>query len=185
MEKDLPNPLPEIIFSSSDSKLSKQISQLEAQGKLRRLARRVYTSNFDESDKDIVWRNLFWILAKLYPGALLSHRTALEFKPTSAGHVFMTYTYTKKLHLPGIVLRVMEGNPPLDGDNRFSGELFVSQDARAFLENLQESRQRGPESKTVALPILEDYSYSGRRWTQCAARSSQADCPRARYAKRI
>ncbi len=156
MENIFPHPLPEIVFASSDTKVSKQITVLEQSGKLRKISPRIYTSNLEETDEAIVLRNLFPILGKLYPGALLSHRTALEFKPTAAGHVFITYTYTKKVQLPGIVLRVMEGAQALEGDNPISGDLYVSQEARAFLENLQESRQRGPESKTVALPVLED-----------------------------
>lgn len=49
----------------------------------------------------------------------------------------------------------MEGNGPIEGDNLFSGELYVSQQERAFLENLQVSRQLGPESKTLTLPEIE------------------------------
>ncbi len=49
----------------------------------------------------------------------------------------------------------LEGNEPIEGDNLFSGELFVSQQERAFLENLQVSRQPGPESKTLTLPEIK------------------------------
>jgi len=87
---------------------------------------------------------------------MLSHRSALEFQPTSAGHIFLTYTYTKKINLPGITLRFMEGHGPIEGDNPFSGELYASQMERALLENLQVSRQPGPESKTLTLPEIED-----------------------------
>ena len=156
MENILPLHLQEVVFSSSDSKLSKQISKLEKGGKLRKIAPRIYTPNFTDSPETIVRRNLFAILGKLYPGCLLSHRSALEFKPTSAGHIFLTYTYTKKIGLPGITLRFMEGHGPIEGDNPFSGELYASQMERALLENMQVSRQSGPESKTITLPELED-----------------------------
>ncbi|HPF01457.1 MAG TPA: Fic family protein [Bacteroidales bacterium] len=156
MENILPIHLQEVIFSSSDSQLSKQISGLEKAGKLRNIAPRIYTPNFTDSPEKIIRRNLFTILGKLYPGALLSHRSALEFQPTSAGHIFLTYTYTKKIKLPGITLRFMEGPAPMDGDNRLSGELYASQTERALLENLQISRQVGPESKTLTLPEIEE-----------------------------
>ncbi|MGD9494618.1 MAG: hypothetical protein AB7V36_14845, partial [Bacteroidales bacterium] len=65
-------------------------------------------------------------------------------------------TYTKKIKLPGITLRFMEGPAPMDGDNRLSGELYASQTERALLENLQISRQVGPESKTLTLPEIEE-----------------------------
>lgn len=156
MESILPLHLQEVIFSSSDSQVSKQISKLAKAEKLRKIAPRIYTPNFTDSPETIIRRNLFAILGKLYPGAILSHRSALEFQPTSAGHIFLTYTYTKKISLPGITLRFMEGPAPIIGDNRFSGELFASQTERALLENLQVSRQKGSESKALTLPKIEE-----------------------------
>ena len=156
MENILPIHLQEVVFSSSDSKFSKQISKLEKSGKLRKIAARIYSPNFTDSPEAIVRRNLFAILGKLYSGSLLSHRSALEFQPTSGGHIFLTYTYTKKINLPGITLRFMKGHGPIEGDNPLSGELYASQMERALLENLQVSRQPDPESKTLSLPEIED-----------------------------
>jgi hypothetical protein len=156
MENIIPLQLQEVLFSTSDSKFGKQISKLEKAGKIRKIAPRIYSPNFTDNAEIIVKRNLFTILGKLYPGALLSHRSALEFKPTSAGHIFLTYTYTKKISLPGITLRFMEGPGPIAGDNLFSGELHTSQLERALLENMQVSRQPGPQSKTITLPELEE-----------------------------
>ena len=151
----LPIQFQEVIFSSRVPKLSKQISKLEKAGKLRKISARLYSPNFIDSPAAIVRRNLFTILGKLYPGSLLSHRSALEFQPTSAGHIFITYTYTKRISLPGITLRFIEGFGPIEGDNPLSGELYASQMERAILENLQVSRQSGPESKTLTQNELE------------------------------
>ncbi len=156
MENILPIHLQEVIFSSSDPSVSNQISKLEKAGKLRKIAARIYTPNFTDSPEAIVRRNLFAILGKLYPGSILSHRSALEFKPTSASHIFLTYTYTKKINLPGISIRFVEGPGPIEGDNKFSGELYASQLERALLENMQVSRQPRPESKIITLPELEE-----------------------------
>ncbi len=155
MENILPIHLQEVIFSSSDKNLSKQISKLEKAGEIRKIAPRIYTSNFIDEPEVIISKNIFAILGKLYPNSVLSHRSALEFEPTSAGHIFVTYSYTKKIKLPGITIRFMKGSGPIGGDNPFSGELFVSQQARAFLENLQVSRRPGSESKTLTLPEIE------------------------------
>lgn len=155
MENILPIHLQEVIFSSSNKNLSKQISKLEKAGEIRKIAPRIYTSNLIDEPEVIITKNIFTILGNLYPNSVLSHRSALEFKPTSAGHIFVTYTYTKKIKLPGITIRFMEGNGPIEGDNLFSGELYVSKQERAFLENLQVSRQLGPESKTLTLPEIE------------------------------
>jgi Fic/DOC family len=156
MENNIPIHLQEIIFATSDIALNRQLSKLEGEGQIKKIAPRIYTSNFNESEEIIIRRNIFTILGKLYPGAVVSHRSALEFKPTSANQIFVTYTYTKKIELPGITIRFMEGMPAIEGDNPFSGELFVSQQERAFLENLQSSRQVGPTSKTITLPEIEN-----------------------------
>ena len=156
MENYIPTHLQEIIYSSSDKKVRKQIALLESTGKIKKIAPRIFTSNFVDTDEVIIKRNIFSILGNLYPGSLLSHRSAIEFKPTTTGQIFVTYTYTKKIELPGITIRFMEGIGAIEGDNSFSGELFVSQQERAFLENLQSSRKTGPESKTISISELEN-----------------------------
>jgi len=156
MEKNLPIHLQEIIFSSSDPNISAQVSKLEKKRKIRKIAPRIYSSNLTDSKADIIKRNLFQILGKLYPGAMLSHRSAFEYKPTKAGHIFLTYTYTKKVKLPGVTIRFLQGNKPIEGDNPFTGELFASQKARAFLENLQSSKSPGATSKCLTLPEIEE-----------------------------
>ena len=156
MENNIPIHLQEIIFATSDTALNRQLSKLEKEGQIKKIAPRIYSSNFNESEDIIIKRNIFAILGKLYPGAVLSHRSALEFKPTAANQIFVTYTYTKKIELPGITIRFMEGSPAIEGDNPFAGELFVAQQERAFLENMQTSRQVGPTSKTLTLPEIEN-----------------------------
>jgi len=156
MEKNLPIHLQEIIFGSSDSSISKRISQLDKAGKIRKLAPRLYTANLEDEPEKIVSRNLFSILGHLYPGSVLSHRSALEFKPTSTGQIFLTYKYTKKGKLPGLTIRFLEGPGPIDGDNQISPGLYASQKERAFLENFQSSRKPGPDSKTITFPELEE-----------------------------
>jgi fido (protein-threonine AMPylation protein) len=156
MENIIPIHLQEIIFSSSESKVSKLISKLESEQKIRKIAPRIYSSNFSDEPSEIIRRNLFLILGKLYPGALLSHRTALEFKPTKTGLIFVTYTYSKKLDLPGVTIRFIKGSGPILGDNPLNGELYVSQLERALLENLEENRQKGDDSKSVGLTTIEE-----------------------------
>ncbi|MBK5192315.1 MAG: Fic family protein [Flavobacteriaceae bacterium] len=155
MENNIPIHLQEVIFASSDTAISRQLGNLVKTGQIKKIAPRIYTSNFNESEEVIIRRNIFTIIGKLYPGTVLSHRSAFEFKPTTANQIFVTYTYTKKIELPGITIRFMEGMSAIEGDNLFSGDLFVSQQERAFLENLQTSRQVGPTSKTITLPEIE------------------------------
>jgi hypothetical protein len=148
--------LQEVIFSSQESKISKQITKLLSSGAIRKIAPRVYSSNLDEPIEGIIRRNLFQILGNLYPGVILSHRSAFEFQPTKSGQLFLTSSYTKKVKLPGITLQFLEGASAIEGDNKFSGELYVSQKARAFLENLQSTKKLGSTSKCLSLPEIEE-----------------------------
>ena len=156
MEKSKPIHLQEIIYGSPESNVSRQISKLEKEGKIRKIASRIYTSNLEDTPEDIIQRNIFPILGNQYPGAVLSHRSAFEFTPTSTNQLFVTYKYTKKVKLPGITIRFMEGSKAIEGDTSFSGELMVSQRERALLENLQVSRQTGGDSKTLTYPEIEE-----------------------------
>ncbi len=156
MEKNRQLHLQEIIYGSPDSTISRQISKLEKEGQIKKIASRIYTSNLEDTAEHIIQRNIFSILGNQYPGAVLSHRSAFEFKPTSSGQLFVTYTYTKKVKLPGVTIRFIDGWAAIDGDTNFSGELMVSQKERAFLENLQVSRRPGPDSKTLTFPQIEE-----------------------------
>ena len=156
MENALPIHLQEVIFGSSNPNISKKISKLEKEGKLKKIAPRLYTGNLEESPESIIRRNIFTILGRLFPGAVLSHRSALEFQPTSTNQIFLTHTYTKKTKLPGLTIRFLKGYGAIEGDNILSGEIYASQQARAFLENLQTSRKRGPDSKTLTSREIEE-----------------------------
>jgi hypothetical protein len=154
--KNRPIHLQEVICSSQDSKISKQITRLLSAGVIRKIAPRVYSSNLEEPIESIIRRNLFQILGTLYPGTVLSHRSALEFQPTKTGQIFLSTSYTKKVKIPGITIQFLKGPSPIEGDNKFSGELYVSQKARAFLENLQHSKKIGSASKCLSLPEIEE-----------------------------
>lgn len=156
VEKIPESPLPEVVFGTSEKKASLAISKLVKLGRLRPLLPKVYTSNYTDDDASVVRRNLWIILGKLYPGAVLSHRTALEFKPTESGHVFVTHTYTKKLVYPGVTVRFLKGPKAHHLDTPFVGGLFASSDARAFLENMQPSRGAAAQSKTWSIEMIEE-----------------------------
>lgn len=156
MEKNPPSRLQEILFASSDKSESKRMTALVKEGIIRKIAPRIYTSNFSDTPATIIKRNWYRVLSNLYPDAVLSHRTALESKPGKGGHVYLTYSYTKNVEIPGLILHFLSGPSRIEGDNPFFENLYVSQEARAFLENLQTARSAGEESKTLPLVQLEE-----------------------------
>lgn len=156
MDRDISLHLQEIVFTSAEPRISRAINRLVKEGRLRKIAPKIFTSNLEEEPADIIYRNRFRILGHLYPGILLSHRSALEYKPTATGDLFLTYNYERRVTLPGIKLNIMMGNAPLSGDSLLTDGLYVSGQERALLENLQESRKAGGASKTLPLPAVEE-----------------------------
>lgn len=156
MGKIPPSKVQELVFASSDKKESRRITALLKQNLIRKIAPRIYTSNLEEKPAAILKRNWYRVLAHLFPEGLLSHRSALEFKPTTNGHIFLTYSYTSNVKLPGLAIHLLEGPGRTEGDNLFFENLPASQEARAFLENFQETRKKGEESKTLPINEIEE-----------------------------
>ncbi|MCK9403483.1 MAG: Fic family protein [Chitinophagaceae bacterium] len=147
--------LQEIIIGIKEK--SKEISKLEKQGLIKKIAPRLYTSSMTEAVEKIVRRNWYRILSELYPEAFLSHRSALERLPTTGGHIYLTHSYTNNVVLPGLTLHFLKGHEALEPDDTpFFGNLRTSGLARAYLENLQSSRGTGEKSKTLSREQLEE-----------------------------
>jgi fido (protein-threonine AMPylation protein) len=123
---------------------------------LRKIAPKVYTSNFADDDEQIVKRNLYPILGRLFSGALLSHRSALEGRPTDSGDIFLSYTYTRQVALPGVRVHLTKGPGAAATDLPFLNGLFIASRPRAFLENLQVARTRSGLAKTLPKAEIED-----------------------------
>ena len=74
---------PEVFLSHAG--VSQAISRAVAAGRARKLAPRLYTTNTEDPPGEIVRRNRWQVADLLYPGAVVSHRTALDGGPTTAG----------------------------------------------------------------------------------------------------
>lgn len=146
---------PEVFVSNAA--LRRSVSRYRAEGKLRKIASRVYTKNFVDPPELIIKRNLWPIVGSFFPGGIIADRTALENKPTEEGLIFLISDQKSIIHLPGITLCPREGPPPHSKDRPFIGGLFLSSQARAFLENMKPSRARQLSvSRTLLRKELEE-----------------------------
>ena len=146
----------EIIFSSSDKSISYQISKAEKEGKIRKIAPRIYTANLQDSEEYIIKRHFFDILKWRFPNAVISHRSASELRPTATGDFFLTHNYTKRItDFKGITFNIIKGKPALASDMNLSG-IYASSEYRWMLENMQPARKKGDESKTFPIEYIED-----------------------------
>lgn len=146
---------PEIFVSSTSH--TKRISRYLKEGKIRKIASRLYTKNLIDSPEIIVKKNLWPLVGAYFPGGLIADRTALENKPATDGSIFLISSQKKDIKLPGLILRSRKGCPALATDRPFIGGLFLSSQARAFLENMKSSRGRkGGVSRTLSRHELEE-----------------------------
>ena len=146
----------EILIATSDKEDSARRTAMIKSGTLRKIATRVYTTNMDDDVEVIIRRNIFYILGQLYPHAVISHRSAYELKPTEGGDIYLTYTYTKNITLPGLKVHLMEGPMGTANDMPFIENLYISSAERRALENLQKGRARGGVSKCLPRSVVEE-----------------------------
>ena len=107
----------------------------------------------------------------MYPGALLSHRTALNpstnriFNPYfgKTGAVYLTYSYRDRVEWPGVTVFLLNGPRALATDVEFDETLpglQASSVARALLENMQTSRRTVKGPKTVGRAQIMNWMHS-------------------------
>ena len=150
----IPDFMNEVLTGSSDPAMVALLSRLKREGRLIRLAPRIYTTNLTDSAENVVRRNLWTIIGRLWPGARLSHRTALEYAPRD-GHVFLGWKYTRKVRLPGVTIHFIATPETQPSDYPFLDGLRVSSNARAILENLEPDKTQGGARKCVGAEAVE------------------------------
>lgn len=147
----------EIFFASSDPVISRRTQQDLAAGRLRKLAPRLYTTDLLEDAGAIIRRNLIEIAGHRFPGAVISHRSALNAGLVSKeGRLCITSPASNQMvvYPGGGTIQHFKGMGAIDGDKPFmrSG-LFLASTSRALLENCQ--RTRGDKQKTLTSEELE------------------------------
>ncbi len=145
--------LPEVFSTSSD-----QTGLVEAglrTGKIRRLRRGLYTTNLTDFPEVVVKRNLWKVVSILCPKAVVSHRTALEGRPSPGGLVVVTGAYDRKIDLHGLRIRQLKGPGPLEGDAAFIEGLTMSSRPRYLLE-CSSGKVYGRESPYLSADAIEE-----------------------------
>ena len=143
------------ILFLSDSTTSVAISREAKAGRIRKIGPRLYTSNTSDDPAYIIRQNWLQALTLLFPGCVVSNRTALESRVSPAGRVYVTGDYARTLELHGTKFVQVKGAPPIEGDTPLLG-IFMASRARALLENLTPSRERsGGELKNLPREMIE------------------------------
>lgn len=139
---------------TSDALLSQEVAREVKAGRARKIGPRLYTTNTKDAPEQVVRQNWWQILALLTPGAVVSHRTALEGAISPLGRAYVTGSYPRTISLPGLEVVQFQGAGPQPGDLPML-TLHIASQARAFLENLSPAKARKGEAKTLPLELLE------------------------------
>ncbi len=160
---------------------STTLSKAVAQGRIRRLAPRIYTADLASDPSEIVRANPWRILARLLPGAVIVDRSAAEGGRISNGVLFVAAdTKRKSVSLPGLEIRIRPGQA-LDGpipDSLWPEGLQMSSAARTLLDNLATSRgRRGHVPRTLSRSELENWlAAKAIAWGSERITGLRADC---------
>jgi hypothetical protein len=141
-----------VLFPGATSTERRRLASLRATGRIRSVGPRLYVSVPEAETARRLQQTWPTIVARLFPDALITHRTALEFKPSPDGEIFITARSNRSIHYPGLVLRFIRGPGPLPDDPRFL-TIRSSSQARAFLENL--STHSSSRSRVLPIEQLE------------------------------
>lgn len=140
---------------------STTLSKAVAEGRIRRLAPKIYTADVTSDPADIVRANPWRIVARLLPAAVIVDRSAAEGGRISNGLLFVAAeTPRKKVSLPGLEIRIRSGHAidaPI-ADSVWPEDLRMASAARTLLDNLAPSRgRRGHVPRTLSRAELEDW----------------------------
>lgn len=150
-----------LYFGTSDPVRSTEISRAVKAGKMRKIASKIYTDDVTSPMEDIVRRHRLEIVARFYPNAVISHRSAIEGTVSPGGnlHISMPGAVAPVRELPGLNIRVWRGPKPQPDDIRtgFGDQaIYTASHARALLENMQIARaRREDEAKTLSQEEME------------------------------
>jgi len=137
-------------------------------GQLKRIAPGVVTSLPEESWPALIARERLRLLAALYPNAVIGPRSAFHGGVPCDGVMYLTYSYTKRVELPGMTVQLLNGHGPAHGDAPMMGkELYFPSLPRILLENLMVSR--GKVRKSAGKAEVER-----RLIATCEARGEEA-----------
>ena len=135
---------PDLVFA--DGARRETLSRAVAAGRLRRIARGIYTPSPDPIEV-VTALHLRQIVAHEFPGAVFVDRSARTALPDGSGNLYLDHRRDRPLALPGVVVRPRPGPGPLPGDAAQFEGLHLSSPARGLIDNLA---GRGPRFLSTA-----------------------------------
>jgi len=145
--------IPPLLFPSPDASERKRLEALKKQKLIYRAGPRLYASVPKKELEKTVRTNWSQIVSKLFPAAILSHRSAIEFTPDEQGFIHLTANTNRIVEYPGLRLKFHKGPKALASDHDFL-TMKSSSLERALLENLS-VRRTGSIIAGLPVEVLE------------------------------
>ncbi len=150
-----------VFFDDEDLVSPYMLRRATEDGRIRRLAPKLYTADLKSNPGDIVTENRWYILGRLIPGAMIADRSAAEGGRIVDGYLFVaTDKRRTPIRLPGLQVQIRQGGPiggPVE-DPLWAEGLRISSTARTLVDNMVVSRGRGKRPSRTLLPSeLEDW----------------------------
>ena len=135
------------------------LSRAVKDGRIRRLARGLYSADLRADPAELVARNRWVIVARLLPDAIIADRSAAEGgMPTAGVLTVVSNARREPVELPGLVIVPRPGPGPLADDPGWAEGLRLTSEARALVDNLAVSRgRRGRIARTLSKAEIEDW----------------------------
>lgn len=131
--------LPLLLYPAKTKTEEAWMTELKKKKRIRKIGPRLYTSVPKAKEENLVRSQWSQIINHLYPEALLSHRSALEYKPSPENNIILTSTTNRRVEYPGLTLHFIRG-PKARPDDQIFSEFHASSAARAFLENFSSTK---------------------------------------------
>ncbi|MCF8199508.1 MAG: Fic family protein [Sulfuritalea sp.] len=145
----LPASILEVLIPG-DATAQRRVQRLAKNGTVARIAKGIYVPATDpEGQAAIVRRHWQTILGHLFPGAVVSHLSALVGGITPSDEITLTHPtrFNTSLQLPGLTAVLMKGPGSLPGDLPLGDSgLYWCSRPRWLLENLGRSRTDHPRT---------------------------------------
>ncbi len=135
------------------------LSRATKDGRIRRLARGLYSADLRTDPAELIARNRWKIVAHFLPEAVIADRSAAAGGMPAGGVLtVISNERTENVALPGLIVAPRQGPGPLGDDSMWTEGLRLTSDARTFVDNLAVSRSRaGRPARTLSRHELEDW----------------------------
>jgi predicted transcriptional regulator of viral defense system len=145
----------DLVFA--DQRNRARLSRAARDGRLRRLARGIYTQDTHSPAEAVVARHRWAIVAHLIPDAVIVDRSAASGGAPAHHTLFVASKQRiRDVELPGLRIAVRAGHR-LTSDLPWASDLAIASPARTLVDNLAVSRGRGRVARTLSREELGDW----------------------------